>query len=442
MWHQDPSPRSWRSRWLSAVGLNILIAISFLVLPARAQESAAIAATVNDEVISSLDLDSRITMVVLFSNLPEEPGVAERIAPQIIQTMVDERIKMQEAKRVEIEVRDAAVTRAISRIERQNGMRKGEAIEILQRRNIDKSFLENQIRVDLTWAQLIRELYGRYYRISDAEIDGVLAEMARYAGKKEYHIAEIFLPIDDPARESTVSGNADRLVEQMRAGASFSAVAQNFSQSGTAGIGGDLGWVRPDQLPAELAAALPSLASGRISAPIRAADGIYILLMRGKRLAKGAPSRDATPIVIELQQLLVPVDASASATEVERRMQDARNMTTRVNSCAGLDELGKKIDSPLSGNLGKIALSKLPGETQNRIQELPIGKPSEPFRSGDGVVVLMVCSRSGGDAPALSTEEQREFIRSNLMNERLSVAARQHLRNLKRAAFIDIRVGL
>ena len=73
----------------------------------------------------------------------------------------------------------------------------------------------------------------------------------------------------------------------------------------------------------------------------------------------------------------------------------------------------------------------------------PVGQPSEPVRSGagDGILVLMVCSREGGGGDILPINEQQREVRSRLMNERLSVASRQHLRNLKRAAFIDIRIG-
>ena len=38
----------------------------------------------------------------------------------------------------------------------------------------------------------------------------------------------------------------------MKQGARFSAVARQFSQSATAAVGGDMGWLRPDQLPPDL----------------------------------------------------------------------------------------------------------------------------------------------------------------------------------------------
>src|ERR1051326_6663582 len=82
-------------------------------------------------------------------------------------------------------------------------------------------------------------------------------------------VAEIFLAVDNPAQDEEVRRLAERLSQQMRQGARFSAVAQQFSQSATAGVGGDIGWVRPDQLPPELSKAVTQLRPGELSPPIR-----------------------------------------------------------------------------------------------------------------------------------------------------------------------------
>ena len=43
---------------------------------------------------------------------------------------------------------------------------------------------------------------------------------------------------------------SQRIVDQVRQGASFLAYARQFSEASTAAVGGDLGWMRPEQLPA------------------------------------------------------------------------------------------------------------------------------------------------------------------------------------------------
>src|SRR4029077_18082839 len=96
-----------------------------------------------------------------------------------------------------------------------------------------------------------------------------LKRVKEHAGEAQSHIAEIFLALDKPEQDQEVRGLAEKLIEQMKQGARFSAVAQQFSQSATAAVGGDMGWLRPDQLPPELAAAVGPLKPGELSAPVR-----------------------------------------------------------------------------------------------------------------------------------------------------------------------------
>ena len=105
---------------------------------------------------------------------------------------------------------------------------------------------------------------------------------------REYVVSEIFLALDDPAREGEVRTAADGIAAQLRAGASFAGLARQFSQSSSAAIGGDLGRVRAGRLDARLETALDSLAPNGISSPIRLENGFYILLLRERSVVEGA----------------------------------------------------------------------------------------------------------------------------------------------------------
>jgi peptidyl-prolyl cis-trans isomerase SurA len=90
----------------------------------------------------------------------------------------------------------------------------------------------------------------------------------------------------------------------------------------------------------------------------------------------------------------------------------------------------------VSGSLGEVDFNQLPPDIQKVVLPLQAGQKSAPFRSDNGVVVLMVCDRQGENDPL----RQREMIRRALENERLSAAAQRYLRDLRRAAFVDIRI--
>jgi peptidyl-prolyl cis-trans isomerase SurA len=68
---------------------------------------------------------------------------------------------------------------------------------------------------------------------------------------------------------------------------------------------------------------------------------------------------------------------------------------------------------------------------------LGIGKPSQPIMQKNGVGVIMVC---GTSAPEAATPLTREQVENTLLHQRLDTLARRYLRDLRQAAYVDIRV--
>ncbi|MDA0306934.1 MAG: peptidylprolyl isomerase [Proteobacteria bacterium] len=407
---------------------------------AGAQESLRIAAVVNDEMISVYDLNMRLNMVLLFSGLPDSPDTRKRFAPQVLRTMIDDELKRQEASRLKIPVKESEIERALKQFEKRNGMRKGGLDEALSRKGVKKAALASQIEADIGWRKLINGRFGRTTRVSDEEIDEVLSEIKKNQGQSEYLISEIFLPVDKPEAEAEVLALANRLVSQSQSLQNFRALARNFSKSPTAEKGGQLGWNRVGQLGGNLDKALPQLSPGQISQPIRTLDGFYILFLESLRTAKGLSGGDEGSPVVNLQQLFLSLDKNATPAQVATTMENAKRLGKKANNCQELDVIGKDISPELSGNLGNIKISALAPQQRNMVRGLPVLKASQPLRTANGVTILMVCKRTEPKKTELSLEAERERIADRLIGERLSLSARQYLRDLRRSAFVDIRL--
>jgi peptidyl-prolyl cis-trans isomerase SurA len=69
------------------------------------------------------------------------------------------------------------------------------------------------------------------------------------------------------------------------------------------------------------------------------------------------------------------------------------------------------------------------------VQDLAVDKASRPIRANDGFIVLMVCEREKD-----STDVQRRKVEQLLLDQRRSILARRYLRDLHRAAFVDVRL--
>jgi peptidyl-prolyl cis-trans isomerase SurA len=270
--------------------------------------------------------------------------------------------------------------------------------------------------------------------VSEEEIDFVLDRIRRSINQPEYEVSEIFLPVDSPDQDEQVRQNAERLVAQIRRGASFPAVARQFSQSPSAAAGGDLGWVQDGQLPDELNDMLRRLAPGQFSLPVRSTGGYYVLALRDRRIT-GAT--DPSSIVMTLRQIVVPVTGDMTDDQIRQAGELAYRVSESVESCEQMREIALTSPLMVGGDIGTRRLTELREQFQQALQGLSIGSVSPPIPSEVGFHVVYVCDRSGGEANLPS----RQAIEDQLYQQQLASIARRHLRDLRRDALIDIREG-
>ena len=256
---------------LTSLCLSCLLAVGTLHRPTAAQDSLAIAAVVNDDVISVLDLTIRTRMVIVSAHLPDDAETRNRIAPQVLRGLIDERLKMQEAKANGITVPDSAVNQRLETLASQNKMSLADFKNALQRSGILVETLMDQIRAEIAWATLVQRKFQPSVVVSDEEVDENLAELQANLGKPEYRVAEIYLGTDASTSDEEIRQTSQRLMDQLRQGGDFESLARQFSQSASAAKGGDLGWVRPGQLDPDLDAAVAGLQPGGIAGPVRSA---------------------------------------------------------------------------------------------------------------------------------------------------------------------------
>jgi peptidyl-prolyl cis-trans isomerase SurA len=381
-----------------------------------AQDTARAAAVVNDQVISLWDLDMRVRLSLLLSGLPRTPEVYGRLQRQVLRTLVNEQLRVQEAERLDVSVEEQQLRAAVEQIAQRNRLSQDQFFALLQKENIEPSTVVDQIRADLLWQAVIRRRFLSTIQISEEEIDGMVARIKDSEGRPEMRLSEIFLAVDNPSQRGEVLRTAERLMQQLRNKASFPALARQFSDAVTA-----------SQLPEELAEVAQRLRPGEMAGPVETFGGYYILLLRNQRQITAGEVR------VQLKQILFAVPSGASRADLEQAAQRATEVRGQIQDCAAVDALAKEIGSPGSGDLGTVKLGDLPDGLRQLVGGLPIGQPSQPVQVSGGISLITVCQREGG-------EIDREQIRDRLLNQRLSRVSRRYLRDLVRAANLDIRI--
>lgn len=407
--------------------------------PPQEAPDMSIAAVVNDEVISVYDLQSRERMVLMSSNLPDTADSRKKLDTEVLRSLVDERLQLQEAKKQNVVATDDEINSALGKIEKQNNMQSGQLNEFLKSHGIDRNSLINQVKASIVWAKLVRRKAAETVEISDDEVDAAMKRIKEHAGEPQSRIAEIFLAVDNPSQDAEVRALAEKLTEQMRQGARFSAIAQQFSQSATAAVGGDLGWLRPDQLPPDLASAVSGLKPGELSPPIRSGGGYYLMLVLDRRNGDVGGGTKQADTVYDVVQVVVPLPPNPNEAMKRSAAAEVMGMRQAAKNCADLLKIGKQ-KAPQLASEGNVSGNNVAPQMKQILDKLSPNQASEPILQRNGIGVIMLCSKQTQEAKKGDNAPTRDEVFDSLLREKLDTVSRQYLRDLRRAAYVDVRV--
>ncbi len=411
-----------------------ITALTLVPAPAQPPPGEHIVAVVNGDVISQADVDARARLFALSTGLPLSPEVLARLRPQISKQLVDERLRLQEIQKRKIAVSDKDIANAVNSIEQHNGMGEGVLRQKLGAQGVALRTLYDQVRVQLGWTRVLREELGTRAEISDADVNEQLELQKAQTGQPEYRVSEIFIPVDDPSKAAEAQRFADTVIQQLHAGAPFTVVAAQFSQSQTALQGGDLGWVRSNQVDPEVAAVITAMPEGAVSNPIKVAGGLDIVSLHGKREI----GRDLATMLTVRQAFLpfsAPLDPNAPTDQQKRQLATAQALSKTAHSCDAIEAANKLAGEQRPSDPGEVRLEGVSPAMRGVLTALQPGAPSKPLIATDGIAVIMVCSREQKNIGI----ESREQVANRLVSERVELVSRQLLRDVRRRALIDLR---
>ncbi len=394
-------------------------------------------AIVNGDVITDTDVEQRLNLVIAANGGKIDPEEKTRLRLQVLRNLIDEKLEIQEALSADIKVTDTEVDAAYNRVANNFKQASGTFVEFLRTAGSSPQSIKNQIRGELAWSKLLRRKVEPQVNVGDDEVKAVIAKLTAAKGKDEYHVGEIFLSAT-PETQSRVMTDANRIVGQVRGGASFVAYARQFSEASTAGVGGDLGWVRAEQLNDAVAPVVTKLTPGdpatAVSDPVAVPGGVAIMALIEKRQVLAGNPDDA---ILSLKQLSLPLKPGITQVEGEAVVSRFRAATQEMGGCGRAEAVAKELGAEVANN-DAIAIKDLPPALQNVMKKLSIGQATPPFGSAaDGLRVLVLCGRD--DRPATAAEPSFDAVYSQMNEERVNMRARRYLRDLRRDAIVDYR---
>lgn len=416
---------------------------------AKPSSTSRIAAVVNSAVITKADLMNRLKFAAISSGLEPTPQNLDKIKDQMLRVMIDEQIQLEIGERYQIDIPEEHVQTTIKEIESSNGMPSGHINKLLKANKIPEETFKKHIKAQLIWVFYIRQKYplksledsiqkkhehdiSPSLQIADWEVEREIQRQKEKDTQTQYHLAEIFLNVDNKSQEESVKRNIAELFQEVRRGANFQVIAQQFSQSPTASVGGDMGWLTEDQVEPEIRELLTQLQPGQLSPPIRTSQGYTIIAYIERQLPKADGS-----VSLTVQQVLFPFPQNAAEWMAREIMNQAGDVAKKAKSCSTLEKLAKQTSPSAQAHMIRNEpMENLTGELLSLIQSLDLNKASEPLLTPEGAVVVMVCDKNVQKTKELSRNEIVDLIAS----QKYSLIAKRELRDLRRNAFIDIRM--
>ena len=246
-------------------------------------------ALVNGDPITSADMQSHINAFIMTTGIPYNSQTKQMITSKVLQNAIDDKLKIQEAKKNGISVSQKEVNDAVRRFEQGNKMKPGQLKSMLDSAKVSSKVWSTQIIADIAWNKLISSKARSVANVGENDITKALGSIKDDMKKEKFMLLELVVSKKD-------AKGLNELAQNLRQDPRFELYAMQFSQSPSAKNGGRLGWVVKGQLPQTLESAVLKLKEGGVSNPIAYGNDYYILklekIFNPSRDAKSLPSRN------------------------------------------------------------------------------------------------------------------------------------------------------
>jgi peptidyl-prolyl cis-trans isomerase SurA len=133
-------------------------------VPAEAQ---SIVAFVNGEPITALDVEQRTRILEALTR--KRPSRQETI-----EELVNDKVKLRQAARLDVEISDTAVDRAFVSMARQGGRGVSDLNAALKDAGIDQRAFKAKLRADLAWREVLQKMLPGSFQVRDADVVAAL----------------------------------------------------------------------------------------------------------------------------------------------------------------------------------------------------------------------------------------------------------------------------
>ncbi|HEY7083659.1 MAG TPA: peptidylprolyl isomerase [Hyphomicrobiaceae bacterium] len=200
--------------------------------------------------------------------------------------LIEERLKLQEAKRGGIEITDADVRRMMKTLADRNKMTEEQFAQHLKGMGVDIATMNERTRAQAAWREVVRRKFSAQISITSRDVDRMISATANETGADtvELQIQKITLPTSGKMDQVALAkryAEADGLRQRIGGCNAMGGLAKEVN-----GKFDDLKYIRPSAISEPTRSMLLNARDGDVLPPTTAAGGIEIFAVCGRRSIK------------------------------------------------------------------------------------------------------------------------------------------------------------
>lgn len=367
---------------------------------------------VNDQVITEFELEQRELLLGFLGATGNQKRIAE-------EQLIEDRLKLSAAKRQGVEITSDQIFAGIEQFAARGEISGAELVSIAETRGIYRETIEDFVRVNLAWNEVLSARFGFRGFLSEQEIDTELAVGTANQEGIELLLAEIILPYQSRGEEGAKELAETIRSEILRGESTFAVSAAQYSETPTAANGGVREWVALSQLSNNIYGPLVGGGVGSLSEPIELGNAIGVFQLRGIR----TNASNVTPTTIEFMTL--PLAATSEATIPFNPSE----LLETVDTCNDLRAISNDIQPNLY-SLSSVLERAAGAQYAAVLTDLDVNE-AKTIQRANGVEIVMVCSRQRD-----LQEDARARLRNILGDRRVDSFGDAYLNELQGNAVI------
>ncbi len=361
----------------------------------------------------------------------------DELKSTVIDQLVLRRIQLQMAQNMGFKISDAQLEQAIERIAAGENI----SVEQLRQSVLNSGDTYEQYREELRDELTINEVKNGSVRrrvyIGPQEVDTLLKLLEEHGGQnEEFNLGHILISLPgNPSDQQLAAAKeqAQNVVTALEGGENFKQLAMTASAGSRALEGGDMGYMSVNEMPSLFAKAIKGKNKGDIIGPVQSGAGFHILTIFDIKGRQTVEVQEVKSRHILIQPSIILSDDKAK----EMLKQFTAQIKSGEKTFEALaKEYSEDPGSALLGGLIDWVEPKIFDPVyKEKVESLPIGEISEPFRTNFGWHIVEVLGRRTQDA---TEQRKREQAYRMIFNRKFNEEVENWYHEIRAQSYVEI----